>query len=1014
MSVQFLQVKEIFLAAVEKTDPAERLALVRAACGGDDALIRQVQGLLDQHDQASSFLEAPPFPATEGKEGDAPAGAKAGANADAVPEAVDSRIGPYKLLQKLGEGGMGTVWVAEQLEPVKRRVALKVINPGMDSRRVIRRFEAERQALALMDHTNIAKVLDAGATSGGRPYFVMELVKGVPITKYCDELHLAVRERLDLFIAVCHAIQHAHQKGIIHRDIKPSNVLVAIQDGKPVPKIIDFGVAKALHQQLTDQSLYTEIGQVVGTLEYMSPEQAELSTLDIDTRADVYALGVLLYELLTGTTPLDRKRLKSAAYSEMLRIIKEEEPPKPSTRLSASKEMLASAAVQRRTEPARLTREVRGDLDWIVMRCLEKDRTRRYESASSLARDLERHVRDEPVDACPPSTAYQLRKFLRRRKRALAAAAVLAAAVLLAAGSLLWVVQDRAAQNAEQQHKRELLERDIDLALQEATDLEQRALALLEDNPFQCEATLAAAGSALKRADALAGSEAAALAPALEQRLAAMKTRLEDDDKDRRLLEQLEGAFLANAFTIIDGHLFNYGERAPAYRQAFAAYGIRVGQTAAEAAAARITSRPAPVAARLVSALQHWQTIPGVPASEKRWLSQVVAQADADPWRRQMRAAWERRDRAALQKLAQTSAVAQQPPATLLTLARFLEDLGAYADQAALLQRGQQAYPSDFWLNQELAAALWRRGSGSSAEALPFQTAAVALRPGSAAARSQLGWLLLGRGKIDEALAAFRKELELAPQAAQPHGDLGYALLQKADLPAALAEFHKAIAINPGYGWAHFELGDAQAVRGDYGAAVPAFQKAAELMPEDAFVRYTLASACLGAGHVQAYRRVCAEMVERSETTRDPYWAQRTLYAVTPSAASFADTSVLLPLAERSAAVWRMDVRLVAAVQYRAGNFTAALEKFKETAKILPLRPWDHFFLAMTHHRLGQRQKGREHFETAVRLLKGRYPWRERVESEALRQESAELLQIKETPGKPGAAAFRSSPLSPP
>src|SRR5262249_35813991 len=267
--------------------------------------------------------------------------------------------------------------------PVKRRVALKIIKPGMDSAQVLHRFEAERQALALMDHTNIAKVLDAGTTREGRPYFVMELVKGVSITKYCDELHLTLRERLELVVLICQAIQHAHQKGIIHRDVKPSNVLVAMQDGKPVPKVIDFGVAKALHQRLTQQSLYTEIGQMVGTLEYMSPEQAELSALDVDTRADVYSLGVLLYELLTGTTPLEPKRRRQAPYSEIGRQSREVEPPKPSTRLTESKESLASLSTQRRTQPALLVKAVRGDLDWIVMRCLEKDRTRRYETANS-------------------------------------------------------------------------------------------------------------------------------------------------------------------------------------------------------------------------------------------------------------------------------------------------------------------------------------------------------------------------------------------------------------------------------------------------------------------------------------------------------------------------------------------------------------------------------------------------------------------------------------------------------
>jgi serine/threonine protein kinase len=356
----------------------------------------------------------------------------------APPEALGTRVGPYRLLQVLGQGGMGTVYVAEQTAPVKRRVALKVIKPGMDSAPVLRRFEAERQALALMDHTHIAKVFDGGATDSGRPYFVMELVHGVPITRYCDELHLPVRQRLELFLSVCQAIQHAHQKGIIHRDIKPSNALVCLQDGLPVPKVIDFGLAKALHQRLTDETMYTEIGTVVGTLEYMSPEQAEMSPLGVDTRTDVYALGVLLYELLTGTTPLDRQRLRSAGLVERVRIIKEEEPPRPSTRLTESKATLADLAARRRTEPGRLTREVRGELDWIVMKCLEKDRTLRYESAGALARDVERYLHDEPVEACPPGRGYRLRKFLRRNKKLVGAALLLLLALLAGIGGTTW------------------------------------------------------------------------------------------------------------------------------------------------------------------------------------------------------------------------------------------------------------------------------------------------------------------------------------------------------------------------------------------------------------------------------------------------------------------------------------------------------------------------------------------------------------------------------------------------
>jgi serine/threonine protein kinase len=428
---------EIFLKALETTEPAERKAYLDRACGVDTELRRTVDLLLRAHAGAAGFLEKP----------------AATAAFEATAAIIGTRIGPYKLLQKLGEGGMGAVYMAEQEEPVKRRVALKIIKAGMDSAHVLARFEQERQALALMDHPNIAKVLDAGTTadrqgdtetgsqgeaprsevslspclpvalSPGLPYFVMELVKGIPITKYCDQEHLSPKERLELFIPVCQAVQHAHQKGIIHRDLKPSNVIVALYDGKPVPKVIDFGVAKATQHKLTERTMFTEVGQIVGTLEYMAPEQAELNNLDIDTRADIYSLGVLLYELLTGSPPFPARQLRTAGYAEMLRIIKEIEPPRPSTKLSSSAD-LPGIAANRKQEPRVLCKLMHGDLDWIVMKCLEKDRGRRFETANGLALDIQRYLADEPVLAGPPSKLYKLRKFVRRNRVPVAAAAV--------------------------------------------------------------------------------------------------------------------------------------------------------------------------------------------------------------------------------------------------------------------------------------------------------------------------------------------------------------------------------------------------------------------------------------------------------------------------------------------------------------------------------------------------------------------------------------------------------------
>ena len=362
-----------------------------------------------------------------------------------LADGLGPKIGPYRILQLLGEGGFGSVYMAEQSEPIRRRVALKVVKLGMDTRQVIARFEQERQALAMMDHPAIAQVLDAGATDTGRPYFVMELVKGEPVTEYCDKHNLTIAARLGLFAEICSAVQHAHTKGIIHRDLKPSNILVTSQDGQPRAKVIDFGIAKATAGNLTDKTLYTEHRALVGTPEYMSPEQAE-GSLDIDTRTDVYALGVLLYELLTGTTPFDSRRLRSAAFGEIQRILREDEPPRPSTRLSQSVETLSTVASRRHTEPKKLSSQLRGELDWIVMKALEKDRQRRYETASGLAMDIQRYLVGEPVSAAPPSTAYRFRKFVRRHRAAVAAASLVAAALVAAVVGISWQAKVARAQ----------------------------------------------------------------------------------------------------------------------------------------------------------------------------------------------------------------------------------------------------------------------------------------------------------------------------------------------------------------------------------------------------------------------------------------------------------------------------------------------------------------------------------------------------------------------------------------
>ncbi|MHC4533083.1 MAG: protein kinase domain-containing protein, partial [Planctomycetota bacterium] len=403
MSAKPNKIEAIYSAALEKRSDAERSAFLDNACGNDSTTRTRVEALLRANSQAGDFLKIPP------SFQDVPTYLP-------IEEAPGTIIDRYKLLEKIGEGGMAVVYMAEQQKPIRRKVALKIIKLGMDTKSVIARFEAERQALAMMDHPNIAKVLDAGATETGRPYFVMELVTGVSITEYCDKNSLSTKERLNLFIQVCNAVQHAHQKGIIHRDIKPTNVMVTRHEGESIPKVIDFGIAKATNQRLTEKTLFTRYAHIIGTPAYMSPEQADLSDFEVDTRSDIYSLGILLYELLTGTTPFSEEELRKAGYLEMRRIIREKEPAKPSTKLTTLGETLTDIAKHRSATPDILTKAIRDDLDWIVMKALEKDRTRRYEGVASLSLDIERHLEHEPVLARSPSTTYLLHKFLRRHR----------------------------------------------------------------------------------------------------------------------------------------------------------------------------------------------------------------------------------------------------------------------------------------------------------------------------------------------------------------------------------------------------------------------------------------------------------------------------------------------------------------------------------------------------------------------------------------------------------------------
>jgi serine/threonine protein kinase/Flp pilus assembly protein TadD len=445
----------LYQQAMERTSPEEREAFLVNACAGDEALLGKLRDLLACDAEAANEEFLPTV--------------VTGADRRTVPARVESErpgaiVGPYKLREQIGEGGFGTVWVADQEQPVRRRVALKIIKLGMDTKEVIARFEQERQALALMDHPNIAKVLDAGTTENGRPYFVMELVRGVKITEFCDDQQLPMAQRLALFITVCQAIQHAHQKGIIHRDLKPSNILVSLNDGKAVPKVIDFGIAKATQGRLTDATVYTQFEQMIGTPLYMSPEQAQMTSLDIDTRSDIYALGVLLYELVTGRTPIDTATMARAGMDEIRRLIREVDPPRPSARVKTlGGEERTTMAKRRKVEPAKLTSSLSGDLDWIVMKCLEKDRARRYDTANGLALDLQRHLANEVVTARPPTTAYLLGKLIRRHRLAFAAGTAVATSLVLGIAAATWMYfreRDARQQTAAERDAKELARQD--------------------------------------------------------------------------------------------------------------------------------------------------------------------------------------------------------------------------------------------------------------------------------------------------------------------------------------------------------------------------------------------------------------------------------------------------------------------------------------------------------------------------------------------------------------------------
>jgi serine/threonine protein kinase/tetratricopeptide (TPR) repeat protein len=814
--------RDIFIAALHRRDPAERAAFLERACGGDHALRAQVEELLREEERLGSFLERP-------AEGPAGAGTVPPA-AGACGEGAGTVIGPYRLVQQIGEGGMGTVFLAQQAAPVKRLVAMKVIKPGMDSKEVLARFEAERQALALMDHPNIATVHEAGTTERGHPYFVMELVKGVPITRYCDERHLTPRERLELMVPVCQAVQHAHTKGVIHRDLKPSNVLVALYDGRPVPKVIDFGVAKAAGQQLTDKTLVTEFGAVVGTLEYMSPEQAQLNQLDIDTRSDVYTLGVLLYELLTGSTPLGRERCREGGLLEALRLIREEEPTRPSARLSTTRELPAIAA-NRGLEPRKLSGALRGELDWIVLKALEKERSRRYETASGLAADLQRYLEDEPVEACPPSAAYRFGKFARRHKVGLAIAGLVLLFIVLLGCGLGWAIRDRAARKQEEARKLTLTEQGIRQALDRTTRYRGELQSLLRkrggvqdllNQAARWELLIRTAQAELEQARRLTARAEGAVDAELTRALDELGERLTADDDDRLLALRLETIRLDRATWV--GHSFDNRRGAEEYPRALTGFGVLNDEPAAVAARLRAS----PIREQLVAAVDDWAFVAfglGERGVAVRLLAVAQLAAPDPAWGDRLRRLKVWRDPEALGKLVAEAPVAGLSPQMLGLVGIRLR--GSAAEES-WLRRAQAQYPGDFWLNVYLANAIRET---NPVEACGYYRVAAAVRPTSGAAYNNLGGTLADQGKLPEAIAAYRKAIDIDPRFAYPHYNLGVVLREQGDLPEAIAAYRKAVEIDPKLACAYYNLGGVLHDQRKLPEAVAAYRKAIELKP---------------------------------------------------------------------------------------------------------------------------------------------------------------------------------------
>jgi serine/threonine protein kinase/tetratricopeptide (TPR) repeat protein len=963
------RVRDLFLAAAE-LPAADRAAYLSANDGGDAELRAAVERLLAAHEQPAPVLlrPAPGVP-----------------TADYAPiaETVGTRIGPYKLMEQIGEGGFGLVFVAEQTEPVRRKVAVKVIKPGMDSSQVIARFQAERQALALMDHPNIARVLDAGATDSGRPYFVMELVRGIPITAYCDQNQLPPHERLELFVSVCHAIQHAHQKGVIHRDIKPSNVLVTSHDGKPVAKVIDFGVSKAIHQPLTDRTIYTNFAQMIGTPLYMSPEQAEMSGLDIDTRSDIYSLGVLLYELLTGSTPLAKKRVAAAAYDEIRRLIREEEPPKPSTRLSSS-DSLASIAAQRHTEPAKLSKLVRGDLDWITMKALEKDRTRRYETANGLAREIQRYLADEVVEARPPSARYRLHKFLRKhRAGALTAAAFVA---LLLAGVALSTWQAVRAMRAEaeavaERDEKEQARKDADEARHRAEDAAER---------LRQATVLAGRGQLLTQQGRWYAAHAAfAIAEELEPGLNSIyvfrRWMYEDlglwdlaADDDLKVVANAGTAWGSRSWyqhALLRRHVGDEEGYQRACRWMLQWFGDGTDKNATLDTVRACVLAPEPVIdpAELVLRAQHadlaWhvylQGLAHYRAGQYEQAVERLNEAFASNW--PVRSITYPPLAMAYHRLGKADEAHQALAAAKKAIDGWTEEM--------LKDPGRMPIPWFDWLECQ---HLYREAKIVLTGSPPAQDPRIkTIRERALAAISHGGEVELleharahaEQGAWTKAAAAYAKALEVLLEELAFESKVTPICLEIIQKPEVFAELVRLRPHDARLWVAHGRL---LASRREWEKAAADYRKVMESRPPDWSASLEYACVQLLAGDRAGYQQYCARLVKRFGDTNDPGIARMLSRVCTLAPGSGPDVLRLVEWASRHKAGEREDWHALGAAHYRAGHFKEAIRCFREQKKAHPDWPgqcMNNSFLALANYRLGQTDEARQWLDKSDQWL---------------------------------------------